>query len=203
MKILAPEHDAATRRGKFPEPSPAACGKRKLAEIAAARMLAGVAASGGSAEQVGSASLLSSSMVDQQNQLTPSRQHPDDADGTATPPPEPEMGRGLELKRMPAPPLVGSRNDAGSTVSARKPMGLSLQIVNPESLGVSHDQKRRRGADGEGSPVTPWEGQLEALVEYVVQKTIFCRRTSVIVRSLTNLSNFFFFDVIQRGDKRY
>lgn len=48
MKIKAPDPDSAFKRGKFPEPSPAACGKRKVAEIAAARMLAGVAASGGS-----------------------------------------------------------------------------------------------------------------------------------------------------------
>ena len=35
MKIKAPEHDASIKQGKFPEPSPAASGKRKLAEIAA------------------------------------------------------------------------------------------------------------------------------------------------------------------------
>lgn len=177
MKILAPEHDAATRRGKFPEPSPAACGKRKLAEIAAARMLAGVAASGGSADQVGSkGSLLSTALMDQQSQMPFSRQPfaASDADGTATPPPEPaisshDTGRTLELKRMPAPPLVGVRSiDGASSETTRKPLGLSLQIVNPESLGVTHDQsKRRRGADGQASPVTPWEGQLEALVRYV------------------------------------
>lgn len=44
MKIVAPDPNDA--RGRFPEPSPAATGKRKLAEIAAARMLAGVAAEG-------------------------------------------------------------------------------------------------------------------------------------------------------------
>lgn len=40
MKIHAPQ--SITTPSKFPEPSPAATGKRKLAEIAAARMLAGV-----------------------------------------------------------------------------------------------------------------------------------------------------------------
>lgn len=45
LSIVAPEPSLK----KFPEPSPAACGKRKLAELAAAHMLAGVAASGGDA----------------------------------------------------------------------------------------------------------------------------------------------------------
>jgi hypothetical protein len=34
--------------------------------------------------------------------------------------------------------------------------------VNPASLGVSHEKKRR--SDGESSPVTPWDSHLEALV---------------------------------------
>ena len=101
LSIVAPEPSLK----KFPEPSPAACGKRKLAELAAAHMLAGVAAS-----------------------------------GDATPPP-PE-GR-------PVQPLLPS---------------LGLQIVNPESLGVTFDVRRKRG---EASPTTPWDGQLQALVRYV------------------------------------
>ena len=168
---MAPEHDAAARRGKFPEPSPAACGKRKLAEIAAARMLAGVAASGGASDHVGTKSL-SSSVIDQRSHQS-SQHELADADGTATPPPEPavqmeENGSNLELKHMPAPPLVNPSRGNGDAIDerGRRPLGLSLQIVNPESLGVTYDQqqKRRRGADGESSPVTPWEGQLQALV---------------------------------------
>eukprot|EP00957_Ditylum_brightwellii_P127895 9752879-Ditylum_brightwellii.AAC.1 len=54
MKIVAPSHEQIMKSGKYPEPSPAACGKRKLAEIAAAQMLAGVARSNGGA--VGGAS---------------------------------------------------------------------------------------------------------------------------------------------------
>ena len=49
IKITAPTHEQVNDRVNkygYPEPSPAACGKRKLAEIAAAQMLAGVAASG-------------------------------------------------------------------------------------------------------------------------------------------------------------
>ena len=44
IKILPP---TLNQKMKFPEPSPAACGKRKLMEIAAAQIMAGVAASGG------------------------------------------------------------------------------------------------------------------------------------------------------------
>jgi SHAQKYF class myb-like DNA-binding protein len=139
MKIVAPEHDAATKRGKFPEPSPAACGKRKLAEIAAARMLAGVAMSG-----IGRAQIMRAE---------------EDVDGTDTPPPDELPQRIVELHQIPAPPLMTS--GAGARAGGRKLAGLSLQIVNPDSLDVSYEQQRRGGGD---SPVTPWEGQLKALV---------------------------------------
>jgi SHAQKYF class myb-like DNA-binding protein len=42
MKIVAPDPSTSMLHHGFPEPSPAATGKRKLAELAAARMLAGV-----------------------------------------------------------------------------------------------------------------------------------------------------------------
>jgi SHAQKYF class myb-like DNA-binding protein len=141
MKIVAPDHDAATQRGHFPEPSPAACGKRKLAEIAAARMLAGVAMSGIGRVQMRAAEV-------------------EDVDGTATPPPGEITQRIVELHQIPAPPLITNSAVSGG----RKLAGLSLQIVNPDSLDVSYEQQRRSGGD---SPVTPWEGQLEALVRYV------------------------------------
>jgi SHAQKYF class myb-like DNA-binding protein len=116
MSIVAPEHDIAARMGKFPEPSPAATGKRKLAEIAAAQMLAGVM---GKKESVS---------------------------GTTPPPPEGMPDLGIE-----------------------KSGGMSLQIVNPESLGVTYEEssKRKRGPGG-SSPTTPWDGDLEAFVRYVV-----------------------------------
>lgn len=121
MSITAPEHDAASRMGKFPEPSPAATGKRKLAEIAAAQMLAGVM--GGKDK---------------------------DGGGDITPPPPDGL------------PDLGQKKIA--SLSSR----LSLQIVNPESLGITYDgfSKRNRGPGG-SSPTTPWDGELEALVRYV------------------------------------
>ena len=107
IRIVAPDPDESMRRG-FQEPSPAACGKRKLAELAAARMLAGVANS--------------------------------PSDGAATPPPLDD-----------APP------------EHFRPSMMSLQIVNPETLGITYEERRTRG---DVSPTTPWDGQLKALVRY-------------------------------------
>merc|ERR1719162_2602345 len=45
MSIVAPKPEHTMMNGLFPEPSPAACGKRKMMEMDAAHMLAGVAAS--------------------------------------------------------------------------------------------------------------------------------------------------------------
>jgi SHAQKYF class myb-like DNA-binding protein len=144
MKITAPSHDMASKRGQFPEPSPAACGKRKLAEIAAARMLAGVAASSSGDRK----SLLSAAMGS-------------DIDGAATPPPPDIQGKKLDLDTdLPTAPFMASDR---SGPQGRKPAGLSLQIVNPETLGVTYEETKRRRGDGD-SPVTPWEGQLQQLV---------------------------------------
>mmetsp|Transcript_28513 Transcript_28513/g.43107 ORF Transcript_28513/g.43107 Transcript_28513/m.43107 type:complete len:1126 (+) Transcript_28513:144-3521(+) len=115
MSIVAPDPASSLRQG-FPDPSPAASGKRKLAELAAAQMLAGVAASGTKEPRI---------------------------DGDCTPPP---------------------RDADVMTGSAPRAVGLSLQIVNPESLGVTYSESRKGGRGGEPSPTTPWDGQLEQLV---------------------------------------
>uniref|UniRef100_A0A6S8HTR1 histone deacetylase n=1 Tax=Amphora coffeiformis TaxID=265554 RepID=A0A6S8HTR1_9STRA len=133
MKILAPDPMAAAAAGKFPEPSPAATGKRKLAEIAAARMLAGVA---------GSAIPL------REDAPTPPPPSSTSMDDRATPPPSYFGG-------PPPPPLL-----VGTAEPPAGRKGLSLQIVNPDTLGVSNEKRRRTG----DSPVTPWDGQMEALL---------------------------------------
>jgi SHAQKYF class myb-like DNA-binding protein len=144
MKITAPDPAASIKSGSFPEPSPAACGKRKLAEIAAARMLAGVAAGG-------KPLLLSAVGGDHDGDVTPPAQRsPRAADAP-----------GLSLSDVPAPPLIGG-NLGASAPPNRK--GTLLQIVNPESLGVDYEETKRRRENGQGSPQTPWEGQLKALV---------------------------------------
>jgi SHAQKYF class myb-like DNA-binding protein len=175
MKIVAPAPDSTMKRGKFPEPSPAACGKRKLAEIAAARMLAGVAASGLKAPRKSESQTSTppfgpfSSPSHSIGNAAMTMDHNDNIeDGTATPPPE-EVNASVTGN-------TASTVDVGintqkpvafaSDTQQKKPpgLGLSLQIVNPESLGVSHvdiDKKRKEGGD---EPVTPWEGQLQALV---------------------------------------
>jgi SHAQKYF class myb-like DNA-binding protein len=176
IKIVAPEPDSATKRGNFPEPSPAACGKRKLAEIAAARMLAGVLPP---PTQPFPSNGPRSFGVTAANQ---DRQYHDNnlEDGTATPPPEEEKAletgaakRMTEMSNIAVPHLAPAADSGGAMMAIAEPpvvappkktFGLSLQIVNPESLGISHDQIEKRRKDGQGSPVTPWEGQLQALV---------------------------------------
>ena len=140
MKIVPPAPEQSMNKGMFPEPSPAACGKRKLIEIAAAQMLAGVALSG-----EGSHAL-----------------------------------KEMKVKAIPRK-SVEKRSDFGNvrisndfckkeSRSEKSSMGIglgNLQIVNPESLGVSYGNDIRRKNLVQGSPSTPWDGQLEALVRYV------------------------------------
>ncbi|GKY98023.1 hypothetical protein MPSEU_000760400 [Mayamaea pseudoterrestris] len=149
MSIVAP--DPSANASSFPEPSPAATGKRKLAEIAAARMLAGVISNASS----------------QQQQPSNDDEHDETLDlmddGRDTPPlPQDEetAQRDYYYAEAPAPPL----NDAATSgqqplAAARK--GLSLQIVNPSHLMDVDTFKRHRGNE---SPQTPWDGQLDALV---------------------------------------
>ncbi len=168
MKIVAPAHDSAIKQGKFPEPSPAACGKRKLAEIAAARMLAGVAAS----ESLLTPSQSLSQDGIKRNTASVSRrgnnQVGDIEDGKATPPPEerqPISNAFQTLKSQGTISMaVNAMSNQLSTGVPRNTMGLSLQIVNPESLGISREGIDGRKKQGQNSPVTPWEGQLQALV---------------------------------------
>ena len=156
MKIVAPDPLSAFKKGKFPEPSPAATGKRKLAEIAAARMLAGVA--GGVVPSKDSSALAQVTTSFHPSDTTIMSSSPlDDREGADTPPPEPEYAT-KGLNEVPVPPLFVS-----DPVSASGKPGLSLQIVNPDALGVTPEKKRKIG-DGDSSPVTPWDGELEALV---------------------------------------
>ena len=177
MKIVAPDHDSAVKQGKFPEPSPAACGKRKLAEIAAARMLAGVAAS----ESLLTPSQSLTNREPPRRDLSGIKRNAASMahhghnplanvdDGMATPPPEAaQPGVPVKTSNLHKPTNSVSNNATNGPALfsggvQRKTMGLSLQIVNPESLGVSRDDFLGR-KNGQKSPVTPWEGQLQALV---------------------------------------
>jgi hypothetical protein len=161
ISIKAPTHEDMMAAGKFPEPSPAACGKRKVAEIAAAQMLVGVGFSPNpvnvskrpSIEGAAPQDVLDDTPHSHFGQEMPF-QTEDDAflaevfgvDGDRATPPPSEMeegGFGMSLGR-----------------------GMSLQIVNPDTL-VEEDEGypvRKRFINGQASPSTPWDGQLEALV---------------------------------------
>ena len=149
-----PTHDDLVQRGKYPEPSPAACGKRKLAEIAAAQMLAGVGAT--------SRRLV---MNDPSYDTTKGR--------SATPPPSPPNDE--ETNYMNTPGAVGSTAALTSSSSSHNKAhhgslighGGSLQILNPDTFGDRTIRRTLSGMSGSASPHTPWDGQLAALVRYV------------------------------------
>jgi len=172
ISIKAPTHEDMIAAGKFPEPSPAACGKRKVAEIAAAQMLVGVTG-GFSPNPIlstmnkrpsigGAAAAAAQDVLDDTAHFSSSMpfQSDDDAflaevfgvdDGRATPPPHDSLDD-------------GGMSVGFAQMSAGR--GMSLQILNPDSL-LDEDidgMHKRRFINGQASPSTPWDGQLEALV---------------------------------------
>ncbi|KAL7549185.1 hypothetical protein ACHAWF_012454 [Thalassiosira exigua] len=180
ISIVAPTHDDMVQAGKFPEPSPAACGKRKLAEIAAAQMLAGVvgataardsspsrkrASIGGTAAVAAAAA----SAMAEAPSAEASLPEPSpvaaafpvvEANGGVTPPQPPTTLVGHSTQT----PSTGNSSIIPGSVGG----GMSLQIVNPDSLvGIGNGMARRRLINGQASPSTPWDGQLEALVSQV------------------------------------
>lgn len=166
-------HDEMIHSGsKFPDPSPAACGKRKMAEIAAAQMLAGVVRA---AEK--SALDTAAAGVQKQPQQDPNPRKRISVSGavedvalTAVVGMEPlatDLLDASEDLRPTLPPQPGE----GVALSAPAENsslagGMSLQIVNPDSLATNQETKRRF-MNGQASPSTPWDGQMQALVRLV------------------------------------
>lgn len=162
ISIKAPDEDPT----KYPEPSPAACGKRKVAEIAAAQMLVGVSEGidieGFSPNPLSKRSSFGNGIsvvgcAAQDVLADYGFQTEDDAflaevfgvDGRAATPPLAEQGDGPTTNAV---------------TSNRASMG-SLQIVNPDTLeDTGQIIQKRRCINGQASPSTPWDGQLEALV---------------------------------------
>ena len=147
MKITAPDPSKMGRHYAFPEPSPAATGKRKLAEIAAAQMLAGVISSNSKHHNP----------VPSANKIDLSQ-----SDGPPTPPissfnsisDSAMSSRPLHLNDAPPlPPLVSNSSSNNSRPT--------LQIVNPDVFGIFPTS---RNMHGQTSPVTPWDSELNALV---------------------------------------
>lgn len=184
ISIRAPSQDLF-QAGKFPEPSPAACGKRKVDEIAVAQMLSGVVGgfpsasvevsatkrpsivSGTAAMAASAAQDVLSSVAEPYStaEMFPS----EDADFLA------EVLGVEDARATPPPPSPPNADDVGTppangqTVSSGQSRGLSLQIVNPDTLGEEETTavSKKRLINGQASPSTPWDGQLEALVRYV------------------------------------
>ena len=198
LSIVAPTYEDMIAIGKFPEPSPAACGKRKMDEIAAAQMLAG-----------GAMGLSSSNMNDVYNNSSNNNNYYGEDDhttdstmirssnsaiisGTAranipktrtpslteylagvfddmtTPPPPPVADNDYSSVRFPNSPFSAA---AAAIANAEYSSSLSgggrglLQIVNPDTFGEhKHSEYKRRYMNGAASPITPWDGQLEALI---------------------------------------
>ena len=157
IPIKAPTYDNHDENVKFPEPSPAACGKRKVAEIAAAQMLVGV--SEGSSEGFTPNPILSakrgciggtaSDVLDEGFAF----QTDDDAFLAEVFGVDTAVGGGS--------PYVDAQDGLRGTRNAAV-LGNTLQIVNPDTL--EEGSFKKRCINGQASPSTPWDGQLEALV---------------------------------------
>ena len=188
ISIKAPTYDDMIQAGKFPEPSPAACGKRKIDEIAAAQMLAGVVGlatdamnsisngdvpspnnkrsnviSGTAA--ITSASIMSREGPNRQLSLTEYLAGVFEDEDMATPPPPPAEDFPPNSPFSAAAAAIADADFTSLTGSTMVGRGLALQIVNPDSLaGHGNGGFKRRFMNGQASPLTPWDGQLEALV---------------------------------------
>jgi hypothetical protein len=174
--------------GKFPEPSPAACGKRKLDEIAAAQMLAGVVGMATDAMDsisngdvpspnnkrtnvisgtaaITSASIMSREGPNRQLSLSEYLAGVFEDEDMATPPPPPAEDFPPTSPFSAAAAAIADADFTSLSGSTMVGRGLALQIVNPDSFaGHGNGGFKRRFMNGQASPLTPWDGQLEALV---------------------------------------
>jgi hypothetical protein len=147
----------------FPEPSPAACGKRKHAELQAAQMLA----ASSSSKQPRSGSALTSgtgygSLHDYTDALIGAANNGSAVKGEGGP----SLVRDFSSGSMPG----------GSFSGARRPrVNLTLSIVDPTEggMGISHD------------PGTPWE----AAIQHLEQQSANAPLTSRLMRS-NSFSNY-------------
>ena len=136
----------------FPEPSPAACGKRKLDELTAAQMLADVLMS--------SSTKTTSIEVPNDNIIIPGNEK----DTFVVP--------FINQKEWTNEKPLPEKSDAVDTNTTDNTN--SLSIINPDSL-LEPDKKLKN----ESNPTTPWDGQLEELLkqnkekEDIKEETIF------------------------------
>ena len=206
LSIVAPTYEDMIAIGKFPEPSPAACGKRKMDEIAAAQMLAGGVGLSSSGNNMMNdvynsnnnnyyygeddhTTTTESTMIRSSNSAIisgtaraniPKTRTPSLTeylagvfDDMITPPPPPVADNDYSSVRFPNSPFSAA---AAAIADAEYSSSLSsgggggggrglLQIVNPDTFGEhKHSEYKRRYMNGAASPITPWDGQLEALI---------------------------------------
>jgi hypothetical protein len=155
-----PTHEELLQAGKYPEPSPAACGKRKLAEIAAAQMLAGVVGATKRRLMMNEpASATKMTATESEGVLGKDR--------SATPPPPPPPEQGTYMNTPGGTFDAASINAVSNKVQYGSLIGHggALQILNPDTFGdQSNALNRIRSMSGSASPHTPWDGQIAALV---------------------------------------
>ena len=168
---------SASKKNRTPLPSPAACGKRKVDELSAARMMAGATEEGAaekSMEKPSNGSGAAFRRRGENYERTPqnpklrlsfdvnaARASSEHAAQLSTPGP---VSDGSAAKRQ--------RHEEASHV----PLGLGLDggtglsIVNPEELRPLSPYIR---AESSSPPLTPWEGELRELEEKNKQENFF------------------------------
>lgn len=173
---------SAVNKSRTPLPSPAACGKRKVDELSAARMMAG-AHEDGSSGHVGMDRPVNGSGAVQRRRLEQYDQRT---------PKEPKLrlsfdlnaARGVSEKNpnlsTPGSSFISSTSkraqdgDLGQVTEASAGLGLEggagLSIVNPEELRPLSPYIR---GDSTSPPMTPWEGELKELEEKQRQADVF------------------------------
>lgn len=145
-----PTHEESLQAGKYPKPSPAASGKRKMAEIAAAEMLAGV---GDTTQR----QLVVNGVITGVSGKGRS----------ATPPPPPLPPHDDECNSMKTPgahDVAVVSNRALNLNGTRMGHSESFQLSDAEILSDHRNTTCKRRSS---SPLTPWDAQLAALVRYV------------------------------------
>ena len=167
LSIIAPTHEDMVKKGGFPEPSPAACGSRKMAEIAAAQMLASVVGASVANSETkrpsvsGTAATTAATAAQAMSNGTLPSAATTSFSNAAT--------NLVEEKPTQLPGISSTENPSSfGNIGGR---GMSLQIVNPDSLTSESSWSRKKQSIPQ-SPITPWDGQVEALVSHVKQQEV-------------------------------
>lgn len=161
ISIVAPTHEDLLQAGKHPEPSPAACGKRKLDEITAAQMLAGVVGATNPRSMTSNTATATDSV------------EAIGKDRSSTPPPPQTLNDSYLNTPGAGGAATGTAASSQVIPGSTTGHGVALQILNPDIFGDQGNATgKRRLTNGSASPLTPWDGQLAALVRLVTHLII-------------------------------